>query len=133
MKKFLIVFIFLVSIAPYVFAEDFSNIEMGKGDYAVDNICQGKSGESVQQNFYEDGSSLKVKAYCKDGKFNGVVKKYTQAGKILLKGEYQNGSLHGTLKIHDQTGKFLFRETYEQGNKKGRFTYNDQGKLVPTK
>ncbi len=133
MRIFWIVSIIVVGISSYVFANDFSNIEIGKGAYVVDNICQGKSGESVQQNFHEDGTSLKLKAYCKEGKFNGVVKKYTQAGKILFKGEYQNGVLHGTLKIHDDTGKFLFRETYEQGSKKGRFAYNEQGKLVPTK
>lgn len=133
MKKSLIVLIVLANVVGYAFASDFSQIEIGKGDYVVDNICQGKTGESVQQNFHDNGKALKVKAYCKDGKFNGIVKKYNAEGKILLKGEYQNGQLHGTLKMHDQTGKFLFRETYENGSKKGRYTYNEQGKLVPTK
>lgn len=130
MQKVLWGIVVSMSLCSFAFAADGASVVMGQGEYALDNVCQGKSGETVEKNFYE-GGSLKIKAYCKDGKFNGVVKKYNANAKIRLKGEYENGVLNGTLKLHDENGNLLFREEYEKGVKKGRFSYNEKGEMVP--
>ncbi|MBF0619009.1 MAG: hypothetical protein HQL19_02450, partial [Candidatus Omnitrophica bacterium] len=88
------------------------------------------TGDTVQKNAYP-GGSLKVKAYCKDGKFNGIVKKYNENQKIRLKATYQNGVLNGTTKLHDANGSLIYRDEYTNGQRTGRFIYNDKGEMVP--
>ncbi|NLE64989.1 MAG: hypothetical protein GX606_03625 [Elusimicrobia bacterium] len=60
------------------------DLEAGKGDLAVENICRGTTGEVVQKTFHPNGS-LHVKAYCKDGVFHGTLKKYHPNAKIQMK------------------------------------------------
>ncbi|MBF0593939.1 MAG: hypothetical protein HQL22_03125 [Candidatus Omnitrophica bacterium] len=127
MKKIFLVMFLMILTLPYAFADD---LEAGKGDLAVTNICQGTTGETVQKTFYPNGS-LDVKAYCKDGQLNGVVKKYTAAGKIRMKADYLNGQLHGTAKLHDINGNILFSDEYANGARTKRSGYDAKGELIP--
>ena len=117
-------------ITGQVFAQQ-AAVEIGQGDYVLDNICAGKAGESVERSFYDSAQAqLNMKAYCKDGQFNGVVKKYNPAGKIRVKAQYTLGQLNGTVKLHDNGGTLLFRDEYKNGSKTGRYKYNEQGQLI---
>lgn len=108
-------------------------MEAGKGDIAIPaGICQGTTGEEIKKTFYANGS-LDVKANCKDGKINGIVKKYTDAGKIRMKAEYTNDQLNGVAKIHDASGSIVYRDEYENGVRKTHMRYDEKGELVPVK
>ncbi len=130
MHRLILGILMCVGVSSFAFAADGALVSMGQGEYVLENVCQGKSGETVEKSMYQ-GGALKIKAYCKDGQFNGVVKKYNENGKIRLKGTYENGQLNGTLKLHDDNGTLLFREEYEKGALKGRFIYNEKGEMVP--
>ena len=127
MKKVFLCLSMLALMSAVACADD---IEIGKGDLVIANICQGTTGETVQKTTYPNGS-LDMKAYCKDGQFNGVVKKYTAAGKIRMKAEYVNGKLHGTTKLHDANGNIVYLDEYDSGTRKSHMHYDAKGDLVP--
>ena len=128
MKHLILAATFLLVSTSFVLAAE---MEAGTGDLLVPaGICQGTTGEEVKKTFYPNGS-LDVKANCKDGKINGIVKKYTAAGKIRMKVEYVNDKLEGVAKLHDENGNIIYHDEYQGGVRKTHQMYNSKGELVP--
>ncbi|MBF0486052.1 MAG: hypothetical protein HQL16_06030 [Candidatus Omnitrophica bacterium] len=131
MKKFILSSVIFLALTVTSLAANPPAIEMNQGDYTVDNICQGKSGTTVQKSFYDAaGKVIKIKADCLDGQFNGLVKKYNENGKIRLKAHYAKGQLNGRVQLHDGNGNLIYYFDYTNGSPGPRMHYDNKGQAI---
>lgn len=122
--SFITVFVLLSGVALA------QNLEAGKGELTIPDLCKGTTGELSQRTFYDNGS-LDIKVGCNNGQLNGIAKKYTADGKIRLKALYENGKLNGTAKVHDEQGNIVYRDEYAAGVRTEHMQYNGKGELIP--
>ena len=79
---------------------------------SIDEITLDDLDAKKHQEFFEDGETLKLEVYLKDGLKNGSYREYYENGELKVKGKYKNDEPSGVWRFYDEKGKRIRKERY---------------------
>lgn len=79
---------------------------------SIDEITLDDLDAKKHQEYFEDGKTLKLEVYLKDGLKNGSYREYYEDGVLKVKGKYKNDEPAGVWRFYDQKGKRIRKERF---------------------
>ncbi len=79
---------------------------------SIDGITLDDLDAKKHQAFFEDGKTLKLEVYLKDGLKHGSYREYHESGTLKVKGKYKNDKPTGIWRFYDESGKRTRKERY---------------------